>query len=381
MNIHKIGIILVITLIILAPTISAVSATTVFLTSDSVFSQKGEEVKMLTEIKHYIEEDSNGEINATVDPNSPAPGEGTRAMNSDTDVSVFFAFADAANFYEMAKYSTKVNKQVMYVNLGSLNLDNTSNLRRAWDDNWSDESFESIKNPGEFLRYAGINLIQPVQKYPDDTDENKDMYHSNSTVNKYIADQIIYNIENDNSSDDQLRTDLVINNNLKVSTIGNISKSIESSKNFGKIEERYGSYTTPQALYLLSAYLSGDGLNTPKNYEAPDNPQNYSIGTKNSYTIYDYEYMAQKVVDYMDKNGKAPNYIEYDGAKIGYNDLLYNFAILTDDDQNAGTMNLPKSSEFKSFNDMDIVYTAIPIFVVIAIILLFIGFRRKNKRR
>ena len=91
--------------------------------------------------------------------------------------------------------------------------------------------------------------------------------------------------------------------------------------------------------------------------------------------------MAQKVVDYMDKNGKAPNYIEYDGAKIGYNDLLYNFAILTDDDQNAGTMNLPKSSEFKSFNDMDIVYTAIPIFVVIAIILLFIGFRRKNKRR
>ncbi|OWT32477.1 hypothetical protein BGI41_07465 [Methanobrevibacter sp. 87.7] len=377
---RKIIVILIIILMILTPTISAISATTVFLTSDSVFSQKGEEVKMLNEIKHYIEEDSNGEITAVVDPDSPAPGEGTRAMTSDTDVSVFFAFSDAANFYEMAKYSTKVNKQVMHVNLGSLNLDNTSKLRRAWDDNWSDESFESIKQPGEFLRYSGINIIQPVQKYPEDTDENNDMYHSNSTVNKYIADQIIYNIQNANSSDDQLRSDLIIRNNLKVSTIGDISKSIEASKNFGKLENNYESYTTPQALYLLSSYLSGDGLNSPKNYEAPDNPQNYSIGTKSSYSIYDYESMAQKVVDYMDKTGKAPDYIEYEGAKIGYNDLLYNFALLTDDDQNAGTMNLPKSSDFKSFNDMNLVYTAIPILVIIGIILLIIGIRRKRRR-
>lgn len=379
MNFKKISIIIILLIIIFTPTINAVNTTTVFLTSDSVFGQKGEEVKMLNEIKKYIEEDSDGEITAIVDPDSPSPSEGTRAMESDTDVSVCFAFADAANFNELAKYSTKVNKQVMFVNLGSLNLDNISKLRRAWDDNWSDESFMSLRNPGEFLRYSGVNIIQPVQSIDGITDEDGDMYYSDNKANKYIADQIIYNIRYDNSVDDTLRSDLIIKNNLKISTIGDISKGIELSQSLGHLDKSYNNYTTPQTLYLLSSYLAGDGLNTPKDYKAPDNPQNYSIGAKSSYSIYEYEAMAEEVTDYMDKNNKAPDYINYNGAKIGYNDLLYNFALLTDDDQNSDTMNLPRTSDFKSFNDMNLIFFAIPILVLIGIILLFIGVKRKGK--
>ena len=163
MRFKKLSVFLILTILILAPSISAVSATTVFLTSDSIFGQQGEEVKMMNEIKNYIESDSNGDITVIVDSQSPAPGEGTRAMESDTDVSVNIAFADAANYYELARYSSQVSKQVIVVNVGSLDLNNLSNLRRAWDDNWSSESFLSIKNPGQFLSEAGISTIHPSQ--------------------------------------------------------------------------------------------------------------------------------------------------------------------------------------------------------------------------
>ena len=90
--------------------------------------------------------------------------------------------------------------------------------------------------------------------------------------------------------------------------------------------------------------------------------------------------MGEIVKDYMDKNGRAPDYIEYNGASIGYNDLLYNFALITDDDHDANTMNLPKTSEFKSYEDMNILLIAIPIIVIIGGILLYIGIRKKRKR-
>ena len=60
MNIQKILTILILLTIMLSPTLSAVNATSVFLTSDNLFGQKGEEAKMLNEIKTYIEaEDSS----------------------------------------------------------------------------------------------------------------------------------------------------------------------------------------------------------------------------------------------------------------------------------------------------------------------------------
>lgn len=379
MKFKKLIILLILVMLILAPTISAVSATTVYLTSDSIFGQKGEEVKMLNEIKDYIEEDSNGDITVVVDSSSPAPGEGTRAMESNSDVSVSFAFADAANYYELAEYSSKVSKQIIIVNVGSLDLNNLSNLRRAWDDNWSSSSFLSVKNPGEFLNDSKISIIQPAQEYPDKTDSSGDIYYSDSTVNKYIADQIINEVNSYDSSNKNLNENYVVRGKLNVSEISKISQDIIFSQKTGQLKDSYSSYSSAQSLYLLSSYLAGTGLESPKEYKAADNPQNYSVGAKSEYDIYDYEAMAEEVVKYMDEHNKAPDYIEYDGAKIGYSDLLYNFAILTEDDKDSSTMNLPQTSEFKSFSDMDLVFYAIPILIVIAIILLFVGIRYKRR--
>lgn len=378
MNIKKIATIFILLIILLAPTMSAVSATSVFLTSDTIFGQKGEEVKMLNEIKTYIEEEDSS-ITVKVDPESPGPGEGTRAMVSDSDVSVSFAFADAANFYELAKYSTKVDKQVIFVNVGSLDLYDLSLLRRAWDDNWSSKTFLSLKNPGDFLSKAGVTVIQPVQAFPGNTDDDGDMYYSDSEKNKYIASQIVEAVHNYESSNKNLSEGNVIRTELDVSIVGDISEGIIFNQQLGQENASYSGYTGPQALYLLSSYLYGEGLSEPGEYSNPSSPQDYSIGTKSSYSIYDYEEMGKIVKDYMDKNGRAPDYIQYKGASIGYNDLLYNFARVTEGDKDSSTMNLPKTMEFKSSNDMTLFFVAIPIIAIIAVILLYIGIRKKRR--
>ena len=205
---------------------------------------------------------------------------------------------DAANYYELARYSSQVSKQVIVVNVGSLDLNNLSNLRRAWDDNWSSESFLSIKNPGQFLSEAGISTIQPAQAYPDKTDSSGDIYYSDSQVNKYIADQIIEDVNSYDSSSKTLNNDYVVRGQLNVSTIGDISQDILFAQQTGQLKDSYSSYTTPQALYLLSSYLAGSSLESPKEYKAPDNPQNYSTGTNSSYSIYDYEAMAEEMQIY-----------------------------------------------------------------------------------
>ncbi|WP_295721687.1 adhesin [uncultured Methanobrevibacter sp.] len=378
MNIKKIATLFILLIILLAPTLSAVSATNVFLTSDTIFGQKGEEVKMLNEIKTYIEEEDSS-INVTVDSESPGPGEGTRAMVSDSDVSVAFAFADAANFYELAKYSTKVDKQVIYVNVGSLDLYNLTLLRRAWDDNWSDKTFLSLKNPGNFLSKSGVTVIQPVQALPGNTDKDGDMYYSDSEKNKYIASQIVEAVHNYNSSNKNLREGDIIRTELDVSVIGDISQGIIINQKLGQENAIYAGYTGPQALYLLSSYLSGEGLNKPGEFSNPSSPQDYSVGTPSSYSVYDYEEMGGIVKNYMDKNGRAPDSIQYKGASIGYNDLLYNFALLTEDDKDASSMNLPKTSEFKSSNDMTLFFIAIAIIAIIGVILLYIGIRKRRR--
>ncbi len=380
MKIKKIATILIILIILLAPTLSAVSATTVFLTSDNLFGEKGEEVKMLNEIKDYIEEEDSS-ISVTVDPEAPGPGEGTRAMESDCDVSVSFAFSDAANFYELGKYSTKVDKQTIFVNVGSLDLYNLDLLRRAWDDNWSDKTFLSLKNPGDFLSEAGVNVIQPVQALPENTDDDGDMYYSDSEKNQYIASQIVEAIHNYDSSNKNLNEGDVVRTSLDVSIVGDVSHNIILNRQLGQENASYAGYSGAQALYLLSSYLTGKGLSEPKDFANASNPQDYSAGAASTYSVYDYESMAEIVKDYMDKNGRAPDYIQYEGASIGYNDLLYNFALITEDDKDSSTMDLPNTSEFNSEADMTIFFIAIPIIVIIGGILLYIGLRKRGRKR
>ena len=178
--------IIILAILLLASVIQDISAaTTVFLTSDNIMGTN-DDADMLNSIKTYIEEISNGKINVIVDSQSPGPGEGTRAIEADSNVSVVFAAVDPGNFLVLSKYSTATtDKQIIFVNTGDYDLDTAESLRRAWDDNYSKTIFAGINNPGTFLNDGGISYIQPLKEYHDAGSDGI-INQNNDDVNKYI---------------------------------------------------------------------------------------------------------------------------------------------------------------------------------------------------
>ena len=183
--------ILIMALIIVTPFIQDVTASkTVFITSDTIIDQEND-VKMLNSIKNYIEEISNGELQVIVDNQAPAPGEGWRAIEVTSDISICLAASDAANYLQLGQASANSQKQIVFVNTGNYDLDNNSNyLRRAWDDNYSNSSFAGMRNPGTFLKNAGVYYVQPLKEFPSNGEKgNLNKYDEN--MNRYIAEKVV----------------------------------------------------------------------------------------------------------------------------------------------------------------------------------------------
>ena len=362
--------------LLLSSCISEVSATTtIFLTSDNIIGEN-EDINMLNSIKAYIEEISNGEIKVIVDDEAPGPGEGTRAIESGANVSVNLAAADAGNFLILAKYSANTYKQIIFVNTGDFDLDESSSLRRAWDDDYSSTIFAGINYPGKFLNHSGISYIQPLKEYPEAGPEGY-LNQYNENVNKYIAEEIVKKIGTEDSK--YLDTDLIITHNISPSKMAKASQTLIESDD-KEMDNTYNSYSAPQLLYMTSSYLNGNGLEIPKNYEKPTNPQEYSILSKDSYSIYDYMKMGGIVKQYMDDTGKAPDYIEYEGGKISYYDLVYNFAKITQNHTDNSNMDFAREYHFDKVNE-SILISILPYVLTIIIIMLICTGYRKIRRK
>jgi len=360
--------ILLMAILILAPIIQDVSAAkTVFITSDNIIDHDTD-IKMLNSIKSYIEEISGGKLQVIVDNQAPSPGEGWRAIEVTSDVSICLAACDAGNYLQLASATTNSNKQIVFVNTGDYDLDNSSNfLRRAWDDNYSNESLAGMHDPGTFLKNAGIYYVQPAKEFPDNAREGYlDRY--DEEMNKQIAQEIV-DIVNTHENDTKTFSNPLINHNiLKPSVMANASKELIKS-NDKEMEGTYGNYSAPQILYLTSSYLNGNGLDIPKSYDAPDNPMGISFMAKDTYSIYDYFKMGGIVREYMDKNGQAPDSIEYEGAHISYYDLLYNFAKITQNHTDAKHMGFESEYHFDKVND-SILLHAFPFIAILFILFL-----------
>lgn len=369
---------LLLAMLIIAPTIQEVSAETLFLTSDNIIGPETD-YDMLTSIAQFIEEISNGTIEVTVDSQAPWPGEGTRAISSNTDISVTLAAACAGNFLEQADYSSESTKQLIFVNTGSFNLDDEDSLRRAWDDNYSTATFAGLNDPGRFLNDAGISYIQPLQEYPDAGPEGY-LDRNDEEVNRYIAEQIVEDVNSYSSEGKTLNSELIIRNNLQPSVMASASHELLNSED-SEMDGTYNSFTAPQLLYLTSSYLGGEGLNSPENYENPSSPLKYSLFTQNSYSIYDYMSMGDIVNEYMDTNGRAPDYINYNGAYISYYDLQYNFAKLTENHTSMENMDFDREYTFDKVNDSFIVNLLPVLIVLIAVILIVLIIRRVVMKR
>lgn len=152
-------------LLFVAPLVQDVSATkTVFITTDNIVDHDFD-VGFINAIKNYVQELSGGELQVVVDNEAPAPGEGYRSIAVTSDVSIDLAASDAGNYIQLANYSANSDKQIVFVNIGDYDLDNSSNyLRRAWDDNYTTESLLAFMT-GTLLRNAGIFYVQPAKEY------------------------------------------------------------------------------------------------------------------------------------------------------------------------------------------------------------------------
>ena len=371
--------IVLISLIILSPIFAdSVDATTVFLTSDNLHEYDADFAR-LNDIKERIESKTNGDLTVVIDDSASNPGEGTRAMTAQCDVAVVIAGACAGNLVDLADYATKVDKKVIYVNAGTLDLNSLNFLRRSYDDNWSHYTFASVLSPGKFLNDAGISVIQPAVKYPNDCYKGIIAYDSDE-ANEYIANEIINAVYAGNNENKQLDTGLIVYHKMDPKYLAEDSKKIVDGHG-QDMQDSYGSYTTQQLLYMSSSYIGGYSLEVPQYFEAPDNPQKYSSFTKGRYSFNDYFNMADQVVDYMNEHGKAPDSINYEGANIGYYDLVYNFALLTEDDTSASNMNFPSKMAFNRYYS-NFLFDILPLgILIVGIIVLIIVVRSIMKRR
>ena len=364
--------ILIMAILILAPVIQDVSAAkTVFITSDNIIDHDTD-LEILNSIKSHIEEISNGELQVIVDNQAPGPGEGWRSIVVTSDVSIALAAPDAGNFLQLATSTLNADKQIVFVNIGDYDLDNHTNfLRRAWDDNYSNESLAGMHDPGTFLKNGGIFYVQPAVKFPDSVSD-KGIARFDDEMNKEVAQEIVDIINKNGNATKTLSDGLVTTNVIKPAVMANASKELIKS-NDKEMKGTYGNYTAPQLLYQTSSYLNGNGLDFPKAFDEPENPLGLSFLTKDTYSIQDYFKMAGMVRNYMDQNGRAPDSIEYEGAHISYYDLVYNFAKITQNHTDTKHMGFESEYHFDKVNDSILlhIFPFILIFFVMFLVYLF----------
>ena len=370
--------ILIIILLIVAPVIQDVSAAkTVFITSDNIIDHDND-IKMLNSIKNYIEEISDGKLQVIVDNQAPSPGEGWRAIEVTSDISICLAACDAGNFLQLAQATTGSDKQIIFVNTGSIDLDNSSTfLRRAWDDNYSNETLAGMHNPGTFLKNAGIYYIQPLVEFPDNGNDGY-LNKYDEAMNKQIAQEIVDIINTHENESEILSDGLITRNNIPPADMAKASHKLVNS-NDSEMNDTYGDFTAPQLLYMMSSYLNGDGLDMPKAYDEPENPMGISFLSRNSYSIYDYFKMGGIVRAYMDENGQAPDSIEYEGAHISYYDLLYNFAKITQNHTDSKHMGFESEYSFDKVND-SILLQSFPFILILFVLFVAYLFLKRIRR-
>lgn len=368
-------VILMMALLIIAPIIQDVSATkTVFITTDNIIDQEFD-TKLINSIKDYIQELSGGELQVVIDNQAPSPGEGYRAIQVTSDVSITLAAADGGNFVQLAKYSDNSTKQIIFVNIGDYDLDNSSDfLRRAWDDNYTNESFAGLRNPGTFLKNAGVYYIQPAKEFPNNYRDGI-LSSQDDKLTKQIAQEIVDIINKHGNDTRILSDDLIVTNHISPKGMANACKELVNS-NDTEFKGKYGAYTGPQLLYQTSAYLSGSGIDNPKQYSEPENPMGISFMVRDTYSVYDFFQMGSIVKSYMDENGRAPDSIEYEGARIGYYDLLYNFAKITQNHTDAQHMDFEREYHFDKVNDSILLHVFPFVLILFILFVAYLGYKK-----
>ncbi|MGB9980598.1 pseudomurein-binding protein [Methanobacterium sp.] len=320
----------------------------IYITCDNLISESKDK-DMLNKIKDRI----SGSANVELDDQSPKPGEAPRSIKNAPDgIAAYIAAVDPGSIVDLIegikkgylkKYAQTLDG-IVFVNYGTLNLDNTSYLPRAWDDNYSNVYFAGLYDPSKFLEIAGVKLIQP----------NVGTSSQDEEINK-IASGLIdaaYS-SNANLSNSNYDSNLIGIHDIDPEVVAYGSQSILDGK-----KPRLG---TLKWLYLTSQYVSGYPIqNTSGEFSGNISGESTYFGVL---TIEEYREAGKEVSDYMEANKSIPNSVNVDGKKLNKADMKFLFAQLTYDHTSKGNMTFPKYIFLnKSYEPFDIIFKFIKSF-------------------
>jgi hypothetical protein len=299
----------------------------IYIASDNMVSENTDK-EMLNKIKEAI----SGSANVQIDNESPSPGEAPRAIqNAPSGIAAYIAAADPGSMADLVvglkkgylKNDAQKLNGIVYINYGKVNLDNTSYIPRAWDDNYSNVYFAGLYDPSSFLQSAGVGLIQP----------NIGTSSQDEEVNK-IASGLIDAAYSSNKNQ--------LNSNYNSGLIGvheiNPEKLAYGSQSI--LNNEKPQMGTLNWLYLTSQYVSGYPVkNTSHKFSGDISGESTFFGVL---TIDEYREAGKEVHDYMEANRSIPDSVSVDGKKLSKVDTKYIFAQLTYNHISKGNMTFPK---------------------------------------
>jgi hypothetical protein len=299
----------------------------IYIASDNLISENTDK-EMLNKIKDAV----SGSANVKIDNESPNPGEAPRAIqNAPSGIAAYIAAADPGSMADLViglkrgylKNDAQKLNGIVYINYGKVNLDNTSYLPRAWDDNYSNVYFAGLYDPASFLQSAGVGLIQP----------NVGTSSQDEEINK-IASGLIDAAYSSNKGQ--------LNSNYNSGLIGiheiNPEKLAYGSQNI--LNHKNPKMGTSNWLYLTSQYVSGYPIkNTNDKFSGNISGDSTYFGVL---TIDEYRKAGKEVHDYMETNKTIPDSVNVDGKKLSKADTEYIFAQLTYNHISKGNMTFPK---------------------------------------
>ncbi len=298
----------------------------IYISTDKLVNENTD-IEMLNKIKNAI----GSSANVVIDEKSPNPGEAPRAIqNTPRGIAAFIAAADPGSLNEIVygvnKGYLKDDAQkldgIVFINYGNVDLENTSYLPRAYDDDYSTPYFAGLYQPGAFLNSSGIILIQP--KVGTNSEEEE--------INK-IARELVNAANNKSTLNTNYNTGLIAIHQINPEKVAYGSQNVLNDKD---PDMGYAKW-----MYLVSTYVSGYPIkNSDENFRGSSTPGNSTyFGVL---TIEEYREVGKAVSQYMEANKTVPESIVANGKTLKKNDMEYIFAKLTYDNIGSDNMTFPK---------------------------------------
>lgn len=315
----------------------------VYITSDNLISENTDK-DMLNKIKEAV----SGSADLQIDNESPSPGEAPRAIQNAPSggIAAYIAAADPGSMADLVtgikkgylKNDAQKLNGIVYINYGGVNLDNTSYLPRAWDDDYSSVYFAGLYDPSSFLQTAGVGLIQPYTGTSSQDEE----------INK-IASGLIDAAYSDNKGqlDSNYNPTSIANHEINPEKLAYGSQDILAGQ-----KPQMG---TLNWLYLTSQYVSGYPVtNTSDEFSGTISGESTYFGVL---TIDEYREAGKDVHDYMEANKSVPNSVTVDGKKLSKADTKFLFADLTYNHTSREDMTFPKYIFVnKAYEPFDVIF-------------------------